>query len=135
MAELSDKNTQEDMENRIIDLIASGAGGRLIVFKPENSDKNLIVEKKGGYKKKAICLNVYGEKEIRQLAGKKDIKAEENFYLVFVHFDFVKQNISDAFWVIPSLDLDKLPEENDFSKFLTNKKDFIRFLIEAFEKK
>jgi hypothetical protein len=134
-------NIQEEIEDKIIDLIASGASGRLIVFKPENSDKDLIVEKRGNYKKKVISLNVYGReffgdqniaKEIYQLAGKKNLNAEENFYLVFVRFDIVKQDIDDSFWIIPSLDLQKIEGgKGDFSKFLTNKKDFIRFLIEA----
>jgi len=127
MAAQGDKNIQEEIENKIIDLIALGAGGRLIAFKPENSDKDLIVEKKGDYKKKAICLNIYQEKEIQQLAEKKELKAKDDFYLVFVNFDFVKQDIDDNFWLVPSSDFQK--------KLLTNKKDFVRFLIESFEKK
>ncbi len=91
-------------------------------------------------KKKVISLNIYGKessgsqdfkKEIRQLADKKDLNADENFYLIFVYFDIIKQDINDDFWVIPSLELQKLPEENNFSKFLINKKDLTRFLIEA----
>ncbi len=135
MAESNDKNIKEEIENKIIDLIALGAGGRLIVFKPENLNKDLVVEKKGGYKNKVIYLNVYGKKEINQLAGKDDLKANEDFYLMFVNFDIVKQNIEDSFLIIPSLDLKNLSEENDFSKFLTNKKEFVRFLIKAFDKK
>lgn len=135
MAEISDKNIQEEIENKIIDLIALGAGGRLIVFKPENSDKDLIVEKKGGYKNKVIRLNIYEQREISQLAGKEDIGVEGDFYLVFVNFDFVKQDIADNLWLIPSADFAGMKEENDLSKFSINKKAFIRFLIEAFDKK
>ena len=41
------ENIQEEIENKIIDLVAFDAGGRLVIFKPENSDKDLVVEKKG----------------------------------------------------------------------------------------
>jgi hypothetical protein len=137
------ENIQEKIEDKIIDCISLGAGGRLVVFKPENSDKDLIVEKKGDYKKKVIFLNIYGkelsgeqgfEREIRQLADKKGLKTEEDFYLIFVYFDILKQDVGDSFLVIPSLALQKLANENDYSKFSVNKKDFAGFLIVAFEK-
>ena len=98
-------NIQEQIEDKIIDLIALGSGGRLVVFKPENSAKSLIVEKKGDYKKDSISLkvcNVEGE-NFSQAAGKSN--PEDNFYLVFVRFDIVAQDIDDALWVVPSFDL------------------------------
>jgi hypothetical protein len=147
------ENIKEEIEDKVIDLIVSGAKGRLIVFKPvptgrqaENSDpsaqagKDLVVEKRADYKKKVISLNIYVgdffvgqniKKEIYKLAGEKKINAQENFYLAFVHFDVIKQDISDNFWVIPSVDLQNSAGKNDFSKFLTNKKDFVGFLIKA----
>jgi hypothetical protein len=115
-------NIQEKIEDKIIDLIISGAGSRLVVFKPENSDKDLIVEKRGDYKKSAISLNVYNSEPASQ-----PVNPEDNFYLLFVHFDIVKQDIDDSFWVVPSQSLG----ENDFSKFLTNKHNFVDFLIET----
>ena len=137
-------NIQEQIEDKIIDLIALSSGGRLIVFKPENSAKSLIVEKKGDYKKGAISLNIYSgeffesqnfEKEINQLADKKNLSPEDNFYLVFVNFDIVKQDINDSLWIISSFDLENLAGKKDFSKFLMNKKEFVRFLIDALLKK
>jgi hypothetical protein len=138
------ENIKEKIEDKIIDLITLGAPGRLVVFKPENSDKDLIVEKRADYKKEVISLNIYGSessgsqdfgKEIHQLTDKTNLNAEENFYLIFVYFDVVKQDINDNFLVVPSLGLQNLVKTNDFSKFLISKKDFIRFLIGTFEKK
>lgn len=129
------ENIQEKIKDRVIDLIALGAGGRLIVFKPEKLDKDLIIEKKGDYKKKTISLKVFEKEFIDSEKIKKEINPEENFYLMFVYFDIVKQNISDNFLVIPSADFKgKGKKEKDFSKFLVNKKDFVRFLISEFEK-
>ena len=135
------ENIQEEIENKIIDLVAFDAGGRLVIFKPENSDKDLVVEKKGEYKKKAFFLNIYGiegsdiNEKIRQLIDKNKIKAENNLYLVFVTFDVIRQDINDSLWVIPSLDLSKISKTKDLKRFLTTKKDFVRFLIDISEKK
>jgi len=127
-------NIKEKIEDKVIDLIVSGALSRLVVFKPENLTKDLIVEKRGDYKKRVIALDIRGvesfdkgiiEKEISQLEIENNFKAEENFYLVFVHFDAVKQEISDNFLIIPSVDLQK-------EKVLISKQDFVRFLIESF---
>lgn len=137
-------NIQEEIEDKIIDSIALGAGGRLVAFKPENSDKDLVVEKKGDYKKKEIFFKIYGkefsdkhdfEKEIRELINGIKINSEKGFYLIFVRFDIIKQDIGDKFLVVPSSDFKNFSEGNDFIKFLINKKDFVRFLIELFNKK
>ena len=85
-------NLQEEIENKIIDLISLGSGGRLVVFKPEKSNKDLVVEEKSDYKKKVIFLKVYGkelpaeqgfEREINQLAA-MGLSTQENFYFIFV---------------------------------------------------
>lgn len=106
---------------KIIDLISVEAGGRLIVFKPENSDKDLIVEKKGDYKTKVISLNVFEKEFLDDENLKKEITPDENLYLVFAHFDFVKQDIENEIFVVPAF---------DFQKISMDKKDFTRFLIE-----
>lgn len=115
-------NIQEKVENRIIDLIALGAGGRLIVFKPENLDKDLVVEKKGDYKRKPIFLKIYD----KEFFGKVSADKTENFYLIFTHFDIIKQDIEDEIFIVSSA---------DFKKNTMDKKDFGKFLIEEFEKK
>jgi hypothetical protein len=122
-------NIQEKIEDKIIDLIALGARGRLIVFKPENSDIDLVVEKRGDYKKKVIFLNI----RKKELVAEKNFTLDENFYFVFVDFDIVKQDISENIFFVPSLELQKITDEKDLSRFLINKKDFVRFLIEKFE--
>jgi len=121
-------NIKEKIEDKIIDCINSGAGGRLIIFKPENSDKDLMVEKRGDYKKKPISLKVY-EKDFPP--QNKELVADNNFYLVFAHFDIVKQNIDDSVYIIPSL---KFSDEIDFSKFLINKNKLGGFLFDALGK-
>jgi len=135
---------QEEIENKIIDIINVGAAGRLIVFKPEKSDKNLVVEKRGDYKKKLIYLDVYSKEfsagqdvgiNVRKVIEEKNPKLEKNLYLVFVFFDIIKQEINDNIWVIPSWQVDKLSKVQDFSRFLLHKKDFSNFLFTEFEKK
>lgn len=137
-------NIQEAIEDKIIDLINSKAKGRLVIFKPENSDKDLVVEKRGDYKKEVLFLKIYGKEfldasgfneEIHQLAVKQNLGAEDNFYLLFVYFNIVKQDVNENFLVIPSLILPKLVGEKDFSKFMTTKENFVRFLIDLFNKK
>ncbi len=119
-------NIKETIEDKVIDYINSGASGRLIIFKPENSDKDLVVEKKGDYEKKVICLKIFGKEFLGNDSIKKEIKPEENFYLLFVDFDIVKQDLKDNFVIVSSM---------DFSQNSIDKKDFSMFLIEKFEKK
>ena len=121
-------NIQEKIEDKVIDCINSGAGGRLIILKPENSDKDLIVEKRGDYEKKPISLKVYDKKVLPQI---QNFKPDSNFYLVFAHFDIVKQDIEDAVYVIPSL---KFSDKIDFSSFLINKNNLGGFLIDILGK-
>lgn len=138
------ENIQEEIEDKVIDCINSVAGGRLVIFKPENSGKDLAVEKTSDYKKKAIFLNIYWKdysvsqdfiEKIRELVVKNNLKPEENFYLLFLNFDFVAQQIKDDLLVVPSLKLKNLAKEGSFSKFLMNKKDFVGFLIDKLYKK
>jgi len=122
---------QEEIEDKIIDLITLGGGSRLVVFKPENSDKDLMVEKRGDYKKKKISLNIYNGEfsdagDFKKIISQLVVRPEENFYLVFVRFNIVKQDIEDNFWIVPSLSF----KEDDFSEFLTNKNNFVGFLID-----
>lgn len=121
---------KEQIEDKIIDCITMGAGGRLVVFKPENLDKDLVVEKRNDYKKKVIFLNIYRKEEVKRLVAGKDFIPQEYFYLVFVDFDAIKQEIGDEFWVVPALDSSGLMGKGSFSDFLVNKKDFAMFLFE-----
>lgn len=131
-------NTQEKIENKIIDYIALGSDGRLVVVKPEKSERTLIVEKKGDYKEKVIRLEVYwssarGSVDVWEEINSDDMAGYfediENSYLLFVLFDAVKQDLGDNFWVIPYVELDKMKKGDDLSEYLVNKKDFARFLI------
>ena len=136
--------TQEKVEDKIIDLIVLGAGSRVVVFKPENSDKDLIAEKRSNYVDKTLSFNVYNgnfssaqdfDKAIISSPSGLGLNLEKNFYLIFARFDIIRQDIDDKFWVVPSLSLEAAIDKDDFSKFLTNKKDFVRFLIDELGKK
>lgn len=113
-------NIQEDVENKIIDCIVLGSGGRLIVFKPEKNKNgaDLIIKRKGEYepeknknavkqiivKVKAFGSNAKKSKEeiflvVRSQKENIDISKfsiAENFYLLFVNFDIVKQDINEG---------------------------------------
>jgi hypothetical protein len=121
-------NIKEKIEDKVIDCINYGAGGRLIILKPENSDKDLMVEKRGDYKKKPISINVYDKIAPPQM---QSFAPDNNFYLVFAHFDIVKQDIADSIYVIPS---SKFSDKIDFSKFLINKNNLGGFLIDTLGK-
>ena len=118
MAEIS---IQEKVENRIIDLINEGAGGRLIIFKPQDSDKDLAVEKRSDYKKNPVYLKIFPQKKP---LGNANFVPAENFYFLFADFDFVAQDVEDEIWLVPS---EKLSE--DFSKFKISKKELRKFLL------
>lgn len=127
------ENIKEKIEDKVIDWIILGSGNRLIVFKPENSDKDLIVEKRSKYNKKTIFLNICAKNSDNCLELAKDLKPEDNVYFLFVDFDTVKQDIKDDCWMIPSLEMQITADKKDLSKFLVNKKHMSKFLIEKLE--
>ena len=131
-------NIKEKIQNKIIDCIASGGQGRIVVFKPENSDKDLVVERRNDYEKKKISLNIYARQFsddrdfLSQISLAKDFIPAQNFYLVFVYFDMVKQKVGDNFWVIPSSEAADISEKN-FPEYLILQKNFAGFLIDQLE--
>ncbi|OGZ85288.1 MAG: hypothetical protein A2599_01920 [Candidatus Staskawiczbacteria bacterium RIFOXYD1_FULL_39_28] len=113
------ENIKEKIEDKIIDLINRGAGGRLIIYKPDNLDKDLMVEKRGDYKKNPISFKIYVKKDF---SLKKDIIPDENFYLIGADFDVVEQDIEDEIFIAPTLNFKKiLINKNDLGKFLMDK--------------
>ena len=133
-------NIKEKIQDKVMDCITFNAGGRLVVFKPENSGlsaqtgKDLVVENRGDYKKKAISLDVF-EKDFfeKQAGGIKNLKPDKNFYLILVDFDVVKQDINDNLWIVPYSDQEKIAGAGDLSKFLISKKNVSSFFIEKLE--
>jgi hypothetical protein len=112
---------KEKIKNKIMDLISMEASGRLVVFKPENSDKDLVVERKGDYKKAPIFLNVYRKSQTEE---KKRIGSDKNLYFIFTDFDIVKQNIEDEIFVVYSVDSKKVAiKKNELARFLIEKLD------------
>lgn len=122
---------QEIIEGKIIDLILSEAGPRVVIFKPEidSFGEDLVIKKRADYeegvllKKRGISLKKEKEKKIVKKillkiisavnlsAGgdftknilKKDLKSSEDFYLIFVNFDDTEQDISSDVWIISSV--------------------------------
>jgi hypothetical protein len=156
------ENTQDKVEDKIIDCINSGVTGRLIIFKPENGKlgADLAVERRGNYKEKEMFF------QINSFVGhiKEDIfikdflqdgfKADKNLYLIFVYFDDVKQKINDDIWLIPSLQFRDIAEtakspdggkilkfqasvnaRDRYSKFLVSSKGLGKLILNAFENK
>ena len=175
------ENLQEEIKNKIIDWIISGAGGRLVVFKPENfsNGADLVVIKKGEYdpagdkdlpksvivktkifgdfsqkESKEIFISVNGLlKETGSSIFKKNInigafKNIKNFYLAFVFFNILKQDIENFICFVPLQEFLKVAgkenngdvfkfesflsaDKNDkYSEFLVNKKDFAQVLFD-----
>ncbi len=132
---------QKKIEDKIIDCINESASGRLIVFRSEEG-ADLVVKKKGEYeqhsaeetpKSSIIKAKVFGKRKqglikeiflrIKLKEEKKDIfdiADRENFYVIFVSFDTVKQDIDDKLRIV------KL---NDKKEFLINKNELSKFLL------
>lgn len=108
---------KEKIVEKVIDWITLNSGGRIVVFRPENSSADLVVEKRGNYKDKTISLNIYSKDQF----GKIKPDNKNNFYLLFVDFDIVKQDIDDEIFVVA-------PEKPE--KILLNKKDLSDFFIQ-----
>lgn len=152
---------EEDVENKIIDLIVLGSGNRLIVFKPENDPRgaDLIVKKRGGRKKNEAFFKIFsfigpiaGNSLIKNILH-QDFNPEKDFYLLFAYFDEVRQEINDYIWIIPSLEFRDIAdrvdsggkkalrfkasldikEKNEYLRFLVNKKELGKLLIKLFK--
>ena len=154
---------KEDIENKIIDWIDMGASSRLIIFKPKNGKQgaDLAIKKKGEYKGKEIYLQInssatpiMGQDFTRDVPW-DSFAADKSFYLMFVYFDEIKQDISSYFWIVPSLFFKDAVEpekingksvmrfsaptdikkQNKYSKFLVNKKDLGKLFLKIIESK
>lgn len=141
-------NIEENIKNRVIDLITEGSEDRLIVFKSKEDDKavDLIIKKRGEYKisktpkqsktslKTRRIFSALPKGKGRELSFKvnivEDISQEKislskDSYLMFVHFDEVKQKI-DNIYIIPP---------NKEEKILIDQKELGNFLLEIIEAK
>ena len=134
---------QEEIEDKVIDCIALGSGGRLVAFKPENPDKDLVVEKRADYAKKKISFDIFRidrptqealAKHINGLVTAQSIKEENDFYLLFLSFDIVSQKLGDNFWVIPSKELKDIAN-SELSSFSLKKDGLPGFILEKIEDK
>jgi len=161
MEKMNIVNVEEDVKNKIIDLIILGSGNRLISFKPEKDLKgaDLIVKKRGGYEKNEASFKVNSyigpvkNNNIIKDIPQNDFNPDKGFYLIFDYFDEIRQEINDYIWVIPSLEFRDIAEQiivngknilrfessldienkNRYSKFLVNKKELGQLLIKLFK--
>ena len=151
-------NIEENIENRVIDLITEGSEDRLIVFKPKEDTEviDLVVKKRGEYKKREISfqINIFigpgGMDRITKDISRENFAPDKSFYLMFVYFDIVKQDVNNI-WIIPSaaflevsesrksednkpilrFETTTVPEKQDkYAKFLIDKKELGNFLLE-----
>ena len=142
---MTDQNIQEKIENKIIDYIVLGSGGRLIAFKPQKTKNgaDLVVKRKGEYENQKeeksksavvktrifgakskkntddIFLSIYSQEEDVDISKSEPVK---NFYLLFVRFDIVKQDIDDNVRII------KLDESK--KEFLMQKNELPQFFLD-----
>ena len=177
-------NIEENIKNRIIDLIAESSEDRLIAFKPkeEIGAVGLVVKKRGEYKpvatpkrlgvsfKTGRAFSALPKDKSQELSFQvnifigpsqtnniiKDILQanfipSKDFYLMFIYFDEVKQDVSNV-WIIPSFMFSEIaepkklednkailrfettvdPEKKDkYSRFLISPKELGNFLLET----
>ncbi len=138
-------NIQEGVENKIIDCIVLGSGGRLLATKPEESKTaaDLVIKRKGEYELKKdknaveqiiVKVKAFGSRSkknkdeiflaVRSQKENIDVSKfgiAKNFYLLLAFFDIVKQDIEDNIRII------KLDESK--KEFLINKKDLAQFFL------
>ncbi len=138
-------NIQKDVENKIIDCIVLGSGGRLLVTKPEEfkNGADLVIKRKGEYEPEKdknaveqiiVRVKAFGSRTkksneeiflaVRSQKENIDISKfgiSKNFYLLFALFDIVKQDIEDNIRIV------KLDESK--KEFLVNKKDLAQFFL------
>lgn len=142
---------KEDIENKVIDWINAGSSGRLTIFKPTDlaGGIDLVIKKRADYKGKEISLQIQGSANLNDAGhftvdvAKKDINFKDNSYIVFIFFDVMDQDIDNKIWLIPSSDFVSLAKSDDmglilkfessesqYAKFLLDKKDLSKVLLE-----
>lgn len=179
-------NIEENIKNRIIDLITEGSEDRLIAFKPkeEIGVVDLVVKKRGEYrppttpkrlgisfktgrafsalpkdnsKELSFQVNIFigpGQTDsIIEDISQESFISSKDFYLMFIYFDEVKQDVSNV-WIIPSFMFSEIAEpiksednkailrfettvdpkkKDKYSRFLINRKELGNFLLEIIE--
>lgn len=99
--------------------------------------------------------HIMGSNFIADIVENK-LAINNDLYLIFVHFDEVKGQINDLLWVVPSIDFKNIADQvksakgevllrfeslldvnikNKYSKYLVDKKDIGRYLLEVISKK
>ncbi len=137
-------NLQEKIEDKVIDCINLNAGGRLIIFRPEEKTQsvNLVVKRKGEYKtyqpgaiaqSHIVKARVFGAKKEKPkeevflyIRNKNEevnipkLNAGKNFYVIFVSLNAIKQDIDDDVRIVRT---------DDKKEFLIHKKNLSKFFL------
>ncbi len=112
---------KEKIENKIIDWITAGASGQLIIFKPVDDliIADLAVKRRGEYYKNItiyLRLGYCGKNEKEKIYSSKVLKRKlgqgENWYLLFVYFDVVAQDVMEYVWLVPAIKFSEIAKEN-----------------------
>lgn len=152
------ENIQEKTENKIIDYVVLGSGGRLLVIKPENAGRkaDLVVKRKGEYDD--VDANAIGEKKVvrtKAFGTRKHKDIKEIYVRVFSaerKEDILKHNLdannsgngNDVYLIFTAFNditqdiedhiyvvpLDRFKETENKDKFIINKKDLAKFFID-----
>lgn len=131
MTSPASKSIQEKIKEGLIDIINTGADGRLIIFKPQDNRLNadLVVEKRGGYKETPCSAQIFGfmaslEPIVADFSTAK-VPALERHYGIFVQFDLITQKIRDDIWLVPAVKL------HEMEKFDASHPENARFAAKA----
>ncbi len=156
-------NLQREIEDKIIDCINSGVGGRLIVSKLEKAPGgiNLSVERRGEYKEEPMYFRVVGfvvpEKETEFIKDfpQEDFRGRKDFHLLFAPFNEISQKLSDYIWLVPAFEFKDIAENikssdaknifrfqaqpdtqlnNRYSRFIIFTNQLGKLILDAFEK-
>ena len=132
-------NIKEKVTNIIIDSINVNASGRLIISKVEDHDKDLKIEKRADYITSPIFVKFFfggsiSGRDISKEISQAHIADDDQLYFVSASFNFIKQDLEDTMFIVPSKEVEKL-KDIDFSKFLVSKKDLGSFFINVLDKK
>lgn len=114
-------DTKEKIEDKIIDWITTGASGHLINLKPAIGPvvADLVVKKRGEYLKSSIVSLKLGycekdeEKNIyTSEVYKNKLSQDQDWYLLFVYFDIVAQDVMEYVWLVPVNKFFEIAKEN-----------------------
>lgn len=158
------EEAEEKPENKIVDWIAASAGGQLTIMGlPEGSVADFEVKLRGEYSGiSAVYLQIRKcekdaeEKVYRAEITDREFELKDNFYLIFLYFDIVVQDVMEYIWLIPAVVFSEIADiiyskknkkvfkfetpfdikkENKYSKYLVRRKNLAKTLVRIIKKR